>query len=50
MQEDEVLKSSTSTEGGNAEVDKLKTEPEAKKKEIINLKVCLCTKYGDGIE
>jgi len=38
VQEDEVLKSSTSTEGGNAEVDKLKTELEAKKKEIINLK------------
>ena len=42
IQEDEVLKSATSSaEGGgnNAEVEKLKTELEAKKKEIINLKV-----------
>jgi hypothetical protein len=45
VQEDEVLKSGTSTststsasEGG-AEVEKLKTELEAKKKEITNLKV-----------
>ena len=46
IQEDEVLKSSTSAEGTIAgEVEKLKSELEAKKKEITNLKVCVLCRH-----